>query len=367
MLRRLMLPLVLAACATPPQEVEEAALPEGTVELTPVQLAEARLAFDTVRVEAVAVPLAVPGVLDAPDPAMAHVGSIVEGRVEQVLVVPGTRVAAGALLVRIHSHELSTARGDLVTAEAAERAARQAHERSVRLLAAGAVAREEVEQREAAWIAATGELRRAQEIVEHLHPINEDVAVRAPVAGVVFAVHVNLGDAVLPGTRLVELGDDRTLWVTGWVPELAVPGLAPATPVRVTLAAFPGDTFAARVVHVGGRVDPVRRAVDVRVALQSPPRGMRPGMFATLHLDAGPRAQRAVLPAEAVQRTGDGAVVYVVDAPNRFRRLPVTGAVTLADGRVAVEGLAAGMVVVGRGAYVVRSMLEGGDAGHAHD
>ncbi len=367
MLRRVLLPLLLAACASPPQEVEGPALPGGTTELTTVQLAEAKLGFDTVRIEMVAVPITVPGLLDAADPAMAHVGSIVEGRVEQVHVIPGTRVAAGDLLVRIHSHELSAARSDLVTAEASERAARFAHERSVRLLTAGAVAREEVEQREAVWVAATGELQRAQEIVEHLHPINEDVAVRAPVAGVVFAVHAHLGDVVLPGTPLVELGDDRSLWITGWVPELATPTLSPTTPVRVTLTAFPGDTFAARVVRLGGRVDPVRRAVDVRVALVSPPQGLRPGMFATLHLEAGPRAERAVLPAEAVQRTAAGAEVYVVDAPNRFRRLPVTGAVTLADGRVAVGGLTAGMLVVGRGAYVVRSMLEGGDAGHAHD
>ena len=67
---------------------------------------------------------------------------------------------------------------------------------------------------------------------------------------------------------------------------------------------------------------------------------------------------RAILPAEAVQRVGDGAEVYVVDAPNRFRRLPVTDPVLLADGRVAVLGLSPGMVVVGKGAFVVRSSLD---------
>ena len=360
--------LALAACGSPPQEAAEGpALPAGTVELSDAQLADAKIAFDTVRITDVAIPMAIPGMVDAADPGSAVAGSIVEGRVEQVYVIPGARVAAGDILVRIHSHELADARRDLVAAEAQERAARQAWERSARLLEARAVAREEVEAREAAWLAATGELARATEIVEHLHPVGEDVTIRAPVGGVVFNVTVRIGEAVLPGQPLVELGNDRTLWVTAWVPELAVPSLQPAATARVTLAAFPGDTFAARLVRLGGRVDPMRRAVDVRAALTSPPQGLRPGMFATLHLEAGPRQPRAVLPEEAVQRGEGGAAVFIADAPNRFRRVPVADAVMLPDGMVAVSGLQEGMVVVGRGAYTVRAVLEADpEAGHDH-
>jgi cobalt-zinc-cadmium efflux system membrane fusion protein len=337
------------------------------VELTDAQLADAKVAFDTVRITDVAVPMAIPGMVDAADPGSAVAGSIVEGRVEQVYVIPGARVAAGDLLVRIHSHELADARRDLVAAEAQASATRQAWERSARLLEARAVAREEVEAREAAWLAAKGELARATEIVEHLHPVGEDVTIRAPVSGVVFNVSVRIGEAVMPGQPLVELGNDRTLWVTAWVPELAVPALQPAAAARVTLAAFPGDTFAARLVRLGGRVDPMRRAVDVRAALTSPPQGLRPGMFATLHLEAGPRQPRAVLPEEAVQRGEAGAAVFVADAPNRFRRVPVADAVMLSGGMVAVSGLQEGMIVVGRGAYTVRALLEADpEAGHAH-
>jgi cobalt-zinc-cadmium efflux system membrane fusion protein len=363
-----LLVLVLAACNAPPQEEAEGpALPAGTVELTDAQLADAEITLDTVRISEVAVPIAIPGMVDAADPGSAVAGSIVGGRVEQVYVIPGARVAAGDILVRIHSHELADARRDLVAAEANLAAVRQAYERSARLLEAKAVAREEVEAREAAWLAAKGELARAAEIVDHLHPVGEDVTVRAPVSGVVFNVTTRIGEAVLPGQPLVELGNDRTLWITAWVPELAVPSLQPAATARVTLAAFPGDTFAARLVRLGGRIDPMRRAVDVRAALTSPPQGLRPGMFATLHLETGPRQPRAVLPEEAVQRGEGGAAVFVADAPNRFRRVPVADAVMLPDGMVAVTGLQDGMVVVGRGAYTVRALLEADpEAGHAH-
>ncbi|MBK6494828.1 efflux RND transporter periplasmic adaptor subunit [Thauera sp.] len=351
--------LFAAACGKGPEaDAPMRALPAGTVEYTPAQMAQAKLGFDTVRIASTTIPIALPGTLDTPDPETAHVGSIVSGRIDQVMVLPGDRVRAGQPLVKIHSHELATARRDLESAEAASSAAKAALDRSTRLLAAGAVAREEVEQRNAVYRAAEGERQRAAELVSHLRPDGDEVVIVAPRAGVVFTVEAKLGEAVLEGASLVELGDDAALWVTAWVPEASLGLISAAKQVRVTLAAFPGDTLPGRVVRTGGRLDAARRAVDIRVVLERRPAGLRPGMFALVHVAGGQRVERAILPAEAVQRVGDGAEVYVVDAPNRFRRFPVTDAVLLEDGRVAVLGLKPGMVVVGRGAYFVRSSLD---------
>ncbi len=357
-LRAASLLLLLAGCGRDASSPGLPALPLGTVEFTPAQMATARLAFDTVRLVPVGVPLLLPGRVDTPDPATAHVGSIVEGRIEEVRVLPGDRVRAGDLLVRIHSHELATAQRDLAAATGVETAARAALERSTRLLAAGAVSREEVEERQSALASASAERARAAEIVEHLHPVGTHVTIRAPVDGVVFEVQANVGDAILTGAPLVTLGDDRTLWVTGWIPEAAVPAMAGVHATRVTFPALPGDTVAGDVVHLGARIDSLHRAAPVRVRLESRLPGLRPGMNAVLHLATGAAHLRAILPAEAVQRGPGGMEVYVVDAPNRFRRLPVTGAITLSDDRVAVEGLREGLVVVGRGAYLVRSALD---------
>ncbi len=350
--------LLLAGCRSDTPAPDSPALPPGTVEFTPAQMATARLAFDTVRIVPVAVPLLIPGRIDTPDPTTAHVGSIVDGRIEEVRVLPGSRVRAGDILVRIHSHELATAQRDLAAAAGAEAAARAAFERSTRLLEAGAVSREEVEQRRSVLASASAELARAADIVEHLHPIDGHVTIRSPIEGLVFEVLANAGEAVLTGAPLVTLGDDRTLWVTGWIPEAAVPAMGDARATRVTFPALPGDTVAGEIVHLGGRIDSLRRATPVRVRLGTRLPGLRPGMNAVLHFATGAAHPRAILPAEAVQRGPQGMEVYLVDAPNRFRRLAVTGAITLSDDRVAVEGLREGMVVVGRGAYLVRSALD---------
>lgn len=365
--RTLPLLVILAACGSEPPPAEPVALPAGTVMLDQAQQATARLARDTVRLVETALPLEVSGTVASADPASAHVGSIVEGRVVRLAVLPGERVRAGQVLAVIHSHELADAQRDLAAARAMLAAADAAWQRSTALLASGAVSREEVERRTATRDAAAAEVTRASELVEHLHPVGNDVTVVAPHDGTVFAVHAKVGEVVLPGTTLVDLGSPSRLWVTGWVPERAVPHLGMGTRVTVRLAAFPADTFVGRVVSTGGALDAARRALDVRVALDRVPSGLVPGMFATFTLDNAERASRAVLPSEAVQRTAAGTGVFVDEGGGRFRFRPVASSFALDSARVAVEGLPEGLVVVTTGAYRVRAALEALTDGGGHD
>jgi multidrug efflux pump subunit AcrA (membrane-fusion protein) len=105
--------LLAAACSAVGDEAETSPfLPPGVVELTPEQVRAAAIAVVPVDVEAIPLPVHVPGTLASPDTAMASIGSIVEGQVGQVMVVAGDRVTRGQPLLRIHSHELTDALRD---------------------------------------------------------------------------------------------------------------------------------------------------------------------------------------------------------------------------------------------------------------
>jgi len=315
-----------------------------------------------VRTVMVSLPLVVPATLETPEPLSARIGSIVEGRVDEIMVIAGDRVARGTPLMHIHSHELATAVRDFSTAEAQLTMTQSAYDRSQRLLADEAVPREEVERRQAALEQARAEYARSREVVDHLSPSpTGDVTVRATRAGTVFAVHVRSGAVVTPGTPLVDLGDERELWATAFVPENAAVLVRPGTRVAITVDAVP-DTIPGKVVRMGGVVDSLRRAVEVRVALDGVPAGVRPGMFASVALPTGARASRVVLPESAVQRMADGEVVFLQETPGRFRAHPVRAA-SLDGGRVAVEGLTAGALVVTHGSYYLRAALQGSAAG----
>jgi RND family efflux transporter MFP subunit len=302
----------------------------------------------------------VPGTIVSPDTATSRVGSVVEGRVESVRVLPGDVVARGQELMRIHSHELTDALRDLRAAEANLAYSDAALGRTRELLEAGAISREEVQRRQAENEAMRAEMARSQELVDHLSPSDDGaVVIRAPRAGTVFQVSVKPGDAVVTGSPLVEVGRTDVLWATGWVPEEEAVRLTAGDSVRVRVQAIPESDIHGRVVRMGGVVDPLRRAVEIRAELAVLPPGIRPGLFATVLVPSGPVLPRAVLPAETVQHTPSGDMVFLEEGPGLFRPTSVE-VVVLPDGTLAVTGLDEGDRVVTLGAYAVRSAMEGG-------
>ena len=351
--------LLAVGCARPESPSEELPADTDRVVLTAEQMRSMGVRVETVPLTAVSETRDVPALLTSPDTASATVGSVVEGRVASVLVLPGDRVREGQPLLRIHSHELTDAIRDLHASEASLAYAAAAAERSEALLAAGAVSREEVERRTAERSQILAEVERAREWVEHLSPSEEGlVVVTAPREGTVFSVSVTPGAVVLPGAELVSLGRTDVLWAVGWLPERAAVAVRPGDAVEIFLPAVPGVRIGARVIQVGAAVDPVRRAVEVRAEVVDLPEGVRPGMFATMALPVGAEASRVVLPSSAVQRTAEGEIVFVEEEPGVFRAVAVSS-VPVSNGRVAVEGLPEDARVVVEGAYAVRSVFDG--------
>lgn len=351
--------VALTACSPPePPPAPDGMPTDGRVHLTEEQIAVAGVRAEPITLQPVALQIDVPATVSSPDTALAAVGSLVEGRVEAVAVLPGDEVEEGAPLVYLHSHELTDALRDLTSAEARLAFAEAALQRSDELLGAGAVSREEAERRRAERDALAADVERAREWIGHLSPDDAGhVVVRAPRPGVVFEVLAHAGAGVTPGDPLVTLGRTDVLWVTGWMPEHESLHVGPGDEVVVRFQALPDHEVVAHVVRMGGAVDPVRRAVEVRAELARVPRGVRPGAFATLLLPSSDARLRALVPAESVQRTPAGEVVFLEESPGRYRPLAVTSH-TLPDGRVAVDGIEEGQRVVVTGAYAVRSAME---------
>lgn len=333
--------------------------PDGTVRLTPEQMSAAELAVEAASLRDVSEILEVPGSVMSPDTALAQVGSVVEGRVESVRVLPGDVVTRGQELMRISSREMTEALRDLRAAEARATYSAAALGRSQELFDAGALSREEVQRRQAQHTEVEAELARSRDRIRRLSPSQDgEVVVRAPRSGTVFQVSVKPGSAVVPGAPLVELGRTDVLWATGWVPEKEAVHLASGDSVRVRFQALPGVEASGPVVGMGGVVDPVRRAVEVRAELTTLPQGIRPGLFTTLLIPSAPPLPRAVLPAEAVQHTPSGDVVFIEEGEGLFRPRAVE-VVVLPGGGLAVTGVRNGDRIVVQGAYAVRSAMEG--------
>ena len=355
--------VVLVACSGAEPEADVRPVEdEGVVALTEAQIGAAGIRWEPVTSSDVRQTVRVPGTVDAPDTARAVVGSILEGRVARIRVLPGDRVRAGQTLVEIHGHELFDAQADLVSAEALAEVARAAAARGERLHEAGAIALEDLQRRRADLAQAEAEVARAEEMVEHLHPTADgNASAVAPVGGTVFSVEVATGEVVLPGTPLVHMGTTDQLWVTAFVPEGTSASLARGDEVTVHFQAAPQLEARARLVQVGQYVNPDNRSVEMRFEILEPPPSVRAGSFATVLVSTTSTVQGVELPESAVVRIGEGDAVFVAVGDGRFEPMMVS-ALALGDGRLVVEGLAAGTQVVVDGAYFLKSALEGEEA-----
>ena len=353
--------LALGGCGedAPPAEAMPA-VADGVIRLTEAQVAVAALRWEAVSPGPLRQTVRVPGSVNPPDTAQATVGSIVEGRVVRVRVLPGDRVRAGQALVEIHSHELSDAQAALSQAESELEYQREAAQRAERLHQAGAISLEELQRRRADLRGAEAEEERAIEMVEHLNPTPEgNTSATAPQDGTVFTVTARPGQAVVPGTPLVHLGSTDVLWVTAYVPEGTSANLQAGDVVDVGFQAPAGLTARARLVRVGQYVDPDNRSVEMRFELIDPPTAIRPGAFATVEVTTTSSFTGVELPEAAAVRMGADDVVFVALGDGSFEPRVVTVR-PLRSGFVAVEGLEPGAQVVIEGAYFLKSAAESG-------
>ncbi|MCU0940082.1 MAG: efflux RND transporter periplasmic adaptor subunit, partial [Burkholderiaceae bacterium] len=146
-----------------------------------------------------------------------------------------------------------------------------------------------------------------------------------------------------------------TVWLEAALPELQAAGIAPGQVALARVAALPGETLRGKVAAVLPEINAETRTLRLRIELPNPGQRLRAGMFAQVTLQGPAAADAVVLPVEAVIRTGRRALVYVQDAPGRFRPVEVELGPEV-DGQVVVRsGIAAGQPVVASGQFLIDS------------
>ena len=388
MTRAVLFPVLVLglACGGVPEDVSDTAATAdpatGIVTMTEAGRAAAGIATAPVRETVHTDALEALGVVSLDERRTARLGAIVDGVVAEVLVQPGDRVEAGAVLALILSHQIHDVWAEYFAAiahrqeaEAEFDYARTAESRAERLLNDRALAEQEFQRARAdrvaaeeALAAARAEVRRTEQDLQHygLTPgpdadprENEHVPVRAPFAGAVIERLVSPGEAVTLGAPLLVVSDLSRVWITAEVPEADLHRLSAPEPVEFSVTAWPDDVFAATLTTIGDVINPATRRVTVRAEADNADGRLKPEMFATLTVASGTSRELLVVPAAAVQELAGEPVVFVETGPGEFqRRRVVTGATF--DGDIEIrEGLTAGERVATEGAFLLKSALIG--------
>ena len=176
----------------------------------------------------------------------------------------------------------------------------------------------------------------------------------SPANGVVAELGVRDGMAVSPGTTLYRIAGLETVWAVAEVPEAQAVRLVRGQKVRAVLQADASRTFEGELKEILPEVSSATRTLKARFEVDNRAGRLVPGMLLRMAI-AGPPAERLVLPAEAVIRTGKRAVVIVRNAQGGFEPREVSLGADFGDDVEIVAGVAAGDSVVASGQFLIDS------------
>ncbi len=275
---------------------------------------------------------------------VARMASPAEGPIVECAVREGDRVTRGQLLVRVGRS--GVAESNLAaTREDLERQ-RADFQRVERLVKSGALPGEQLEIARAA-------LRRAEAQVAAAETSAGDYDIHAPWDGVVSDVFVAEGNYVAPRSALVDLFDPTSLRVRFAVPERESRRIETGASAPVTLDAFPGKIFEARIERIYPRLDPKTRTLTV----EADPMTDAPlfaGMFARIETPLETIPDAVVVPIGAIVALPDGSLaVFVAQDGKAHRRLVRPGLEAGGYSQI-IEGVAPGESVVVQGQESLR-------------
>ena len=147
------------------------------------------------------------------------------------------------------------------------------------------------------------------------------VELTSPIAGVVTAVNVNVGDLATPGAVLITVANINRMKVIFNIGEGDVPRFSLGQRVRV-YTEFKSDRLVeGRIIQLAKSADVRSRSFEVKALFtNTPDKWFKPGMFCKAEVRLVNRKGSLVLPNEAIMSGGAQKSVFLVHGGMAFRR-----------------------------------------------
>jgi RND family efflux transporter MFP subunit len=264
------------------------------------------------------------------------------GVIRSIEVQQGERVRAGQLLATLMDDEVAAAVSQ--ARAVAEKAARDL-ERGKALLTDEVATREQVEDLTTANAVAQAQLRSAAFNARHSR-------IEAPADGVVLRRLAEPDELVAAGQPVLVVGNTGGGWIVrAALTDRDVVRVQEGHVAEVSLDAFPGRVFAARVTEMAAAADPQTGTYEMKLAVD--PAGARfvQGLVAKVVISDQDAESVAVVPVTSLlEADGSEATVFVVAADNVAKRVAVRTGRLLGERVEVIAGLSPGDRVVTEGA-----------------
>jgi len=356
--------LLLSACSKTPEPVPaDEPVIAGTTVSFPANSPTARRLLTGPVVAAQENVLSLPARIVWDEDHTSRIASPVAGRLDEIMVQPGSPVNAGQALAYLNSPELGSAQTESTRAQAELAQFEHNMVRANELFAVSGVAAKDVEQAQLDLARAHAEAERTSLRLKSLgaaNAVDQHYVLRSPIAGVVVERNTNPGmewRPDQPGAPLFVVSDPTYLWCWIDAPERALNMLRPGMKVALHSSAWPQETFKAEIDHIGDALDATSRTIKVRARLRNPERHLKGEMFVTAELTSKARGALDV-PAKAVFLNNEQQQVFVKTADGQFSRKTITPVAANEDWVSIAQGLNKGDEVVVDGALYLEKLVE---------
>jgi RND family efflux transporter MFP subunit len=266
----------------------------------------------------------------------------------------GAHVKQGDLLAEIDTPEvdeqLRQARADLSTAEANLKLAEITAQRSENLLKTRSIAMQERDNAVGAYNAAKATVASKAADVSRLERLQSYEKIYAPFDGIITARNTDVGALIdaganSAGKELFHLSAIDKIRVYVAVPQAYSRAVRPGVKATITLAEYPGVTFAGDLVRTANAIDPSSRTLLVEVDVDNRDGRLLPGAYASVHLSLPSDAQSVTVPSNTVLFRKEGLRVAVVRT-GKAELVPITIGRDYGDKVEVVSGLQASDMVI---------------------
>ncbi len=178
------------------------------------------------------------------------------------------------------------------------------------------------------------------------------ITLRSPATGVVVDKPVLEGQRIMAGEPVYRVADLREVWLEGEIFEKDLPAIRLHQTVTAEFPALPGAVRRGHVTYIYPTLNPDTRTARVRVALANPDLALKPGMYATIILNAATTPVLSV-PRSALLSTGRRHLVFVRTREGTLVPRDVTPGMATDDRIQVLRGLSLGDTVVASATFLV--------------
>lgn len=240
----------------------------------------------------------------------------VGGVIEAVHFEEGNAVEKNELLFSIDDDkirdELDARQAGLEEAEANLENARLVYKRRQRLFKKDLGTEEARDQARARYQALSAQVKRIRAEIEGIRESLADTKIRAPFDGVAGERLMDPGELTEKGAPLVSMVETGQLKIAFTVPERYLGQVKAGQDVKLSVPAFPGETFSGSVYFISPQIQENTRSLLVKAHIKNSDMRLSPGGFAAVDLILQTLENRPVLPEEALVPTQGGYMVFVV-------------------------------------------------------